>query len=586
MKRWLTDPQDERFLQFFIYLILTIIILNPVSSLPLQDSRATEAPGGVIYQGRIIKPDATPLEASNVLFTVGIYSADGVCLLYEETHTLNMTGTSGSFALTLGSGVSTGPSYSLKQVFSNASSFTGGGSCSYTPGTGHTRKLKVTFDDGGGPVALQDQVIQSVPFALYASKLEGMGKSDFVQINTSTSSLSQANANSLFQTSTYNELIALAGGTSTQFAKASDLPVTSGVLNLSGAGQGVRVLDTPPGGSYAVNKNYSDAYVGGRAVDSTNFSGLSNGESIQWDTTANSGLGGWVRYTPVSSSGFVVKGGQTGAVSLGSTDANSLSMLTNGATRMTLDSSGNVGIGTPNPNSSLEIFHATDPRIRLTTGGSNTTSIYQNSATNLIIENHYNNLSTEGNIQMVTGGFGGAQPILTLESKGNAGIGVWDTTPDAYLEITEDPITGTSDYLMISSTEAANGDILIVNQAGNVGIGTTNPNSKLEVQGPIVSSAADVPTGASVDLSASNTITLNSVGGSTITLSNMVHGGTYTLVIKDTTARTYTFSGCNTSKFKPINGSTQTGTWSVYTLLTLYNGATYDCVITWATGYQ
>lgn len=66
----------------------------------------------------------------------------------------------------------------------------------------------------------------------------------------------------------------------------------------------------------------------------------------------------------------------------------------------------------------------------------------------------------------------------------------------------------------------------------------------------------------------------------------MIHGGTYTLVIKDTTSRTYTFSGCNTSKFKPVNGSTLAGAWSVYTILALYNGATYDCVITWATGYQ
>jgi hypothetical protein len=43
-----------------------------------------------------------------------------------------------------------------------------------------------------------------------------------------------------------------------------------------------------------------------------NNAGLANGESVKWDTTANSGLGGWVRYTPVSAGGYVVNGGKRG----------------------------------------------------------------------------------------------------------------------------------------------------------------------------------------------------------------------------------------------------------------------------------
>ncbi|MBK7842370.1 MAG: hypothetical protein IPJ71_01545 [Bdellovibrionales bacterium] len=288
----------------FIFACIDLLIFVSLSGFVLsQLSLANEAPSDLVYQGRIMKPDNSPLEAASVAFDVSVFSQDGICLLYEEIHTVNMTNSGGSFALPLGSGVPVGPAYSLKEVFSNTGSFTGGGSCPYAPLTGHSRLLRVTFDEGSGPVALQDQTINSVPYALYASKLEGKGKSDFLQINTTTSALSQANANSLFQNATYTELMALAGGTSTVFAKSADLPVSGGVLNLSGAGQGVRVLDVPAGGDYAVNKNYSDGKIGGKAIDAANFAGLANGESVKWDTSANSGLGGWVRYSPPSTSG-------------------------------------------------------------------------------------------------------------------------------------------------------------------------------------------------------------------------------------------------------------------------------------------
>ena len=127
---------------------------------------------------------------------------------------------------------------------------------------------------------------------------------------------------------------------------------------------------------------------------------------------------------------------------------------------------------------------------------------------------------------------------------------------------------------------------MMIDRSGNVGIGTLTPNVKLDVAGAIVSEAVDVASGATVDLSTSNTITLDAVGGSAISLSNMVNGGTYSLVITDTTSRTYTFSGCTNSYFKPGNAATTTGTQSIYTILTIKSGANWNCYITWASGYQ
>jgi len=55
------------------------------------------------------------------------------------------------------------------------------------------------------------------------------------------------------------------------------------------------------------------------------------------------------------SSFLIMKGGQSGATSLGTTDATDLTFLTNNAARMTLTSGGSLGIGTTNPGSALEV---------------------------------------------------------------------------------------------------------------------------------------------------------------------------------------------------------------------------------------
>lgn len=55
-------------------------------------------------------------------------------------------------------------------------------------------------------------------------------------------------------------------------------------------------------------------------------------------------------------------------------------------------------------------------------------------------------------------------------------------TPDAKLEIVREP---NKDLLMLSSTQNADGDLFIVNEDGNVGIGTNNPQHQLDVWGEL-----------------------------------------------------------------------------------------------------
>ena len=78
---------------------------------------------------------------------------------------------------------------------------------------------------------------------------------------------------------------------------------------------------------------------------------------------------------------------------------------------------------------------------------------------------------------------------------------------------------------------------------------------------------------------------LQSVGGTAITLNNMVDGAAYTLIVTDATARTYTFTNCTNSRFVPANGPTTASKYTTYTILKVtISSATY-CLITWLTGY-
>ncbi len=74
----------------------------------------------------------------------------------------------------------------------------------------------------------------------------------------------------------------------------------------------------------------------------------------------------------------------------------------------------------------------------------------------------------------------GGAPVKHIYLGARDNVGIKDFDPDAELEITKNP-GAVKDLLMVSSSAAADGDYLIVNDAGNVGIGTTSPARKLHV---------------------------------------------------------------------------------------------------------
>ncbi|UCG70527.1 MAG: hypothetical protein JSV09_05795 [Thermoplasmata archaeon] len=80
---------------------------------------------------------------------------------------------------------------------------------------------------------------------------------------------------------------------------------------------------------------------------------------------------------------------------------------------------------------------------------------------------------------MVSNGVDGDGDYMLMDTNGRLGIG--DTSPDFKLEV-----TGSSGSGYFGVTSSSDGDIFIIDSNGDVGIGVTNPAEKLEINGDIL----------------------------------------------------------------------------------------------------
>ena len=77
-----------------------------------------QVPQTFVYHGQILQNGTTPLEANPVIFNVKVLSpgAEG-CVLYEEQHAINMTGSNGVFSLNIGAGTRSGTITKVTPIF-------------------------------------------------------------------------------------------------------------------------------------------------------------------------------------------------------------------------------------------------------------------------------------------------------------------------------------------------------------------------------------------------------------------------------------------------------------------------------------
>jgi hypothetical protein len=303
----------------------------------------SQASDFMVVEGKLT--DSTglnPIEDLSVDFTLSIYGdTANNCLLYKETFSaIDMSGSKGFFSFKLGKGSVVAGNFlnSINNKY-NHTGLTCTTGTIYNPTATSYRKLEISYNNGSGLQTLSQKIdIGASAFANYAYSLEGKVSSDFIQVNTASGKqLTQANLEAVFaSSSTYTELMALINGTSSQYN--SGAPIAPVNMN----SQRVTSVAAPTVGTDATNKNYVDANLGSRAVDTVTMASLSAGQAgqvLSWDGTQ------WTSTAPTGdNTKLPLAGGtMTGDLNMGAANilnANNISLNNN------LTVSGGIGVAT------------------------------------------------------------------------------------------------------------------------------------------------------------------------------------------------------------------------------------------------
>ena len=191
--------------------------------------------------------------------------------------------------------------------------------------------------------------------------------------------------------------------------------------------------------------------------------------------------------------------------------------------------------------------------------------------------------------------------VMTWQANGNVGIGT--TAPERLLHLFS---TGSSIAYLDSSNPAAqtsldfrtgpagnqqswrligqgtgngrrfdiwnqttNTNALSISPNNNIGIGTQNPTSRLEVNGAATNTTSfNAGANTIIDFSRSN-LAYTTANPGAFTLSNLKDGGTYTLAVQGTTAGTSGFTATGFTFKSPNNGLTAAGKETIYTFMVM-----------------
>jgi hypothetical protein len=581
-------------------------------SSPLVQGAATSS-AGLTYQGVLTDSTDTPITGT-VSVTFKIYDSAKTCLLWSELQSITPD-SKGRFSVALGLGTHTDVAgNSFVNIFSSGAAINCDPSGTYTPAAGEDRMLTIVV---GSTVLTPSVAIKAVPFAFQANQISGKGLANLAQI-------SGVGSGNSFTPEQFDFLIGLAAPAAT--AVSATPCVSNDGLKYVG---GVWTCVTLSGGGGSSTTSGLLGATANNTIDNANFAQTWNWSTASSQTplalSANALTNGSVLSVSSSSNSLNSTNGLLNVANTGSSNLGTVARIQSNNTAgsgITVLANGNVGIGTTNPGAPLEIANNSTAGGTTAAYGSKTILTLNPISTNAMSNyGAYSGITFTGTngANNIAGSFGSAGLLLNNGS-GTIGKGIGVS---GYIGGNSGAITNANALQgMVNSSggtiiNAHAGDFNITNTggtifsgigvyvgtieatskwsiysadatapsylAGNVGIGigATNPAARLEVAGQIVSKEYVVPSGNNADFAKGNSIVMQSIGSSSITLSNMVAGGVYNIVVEDLTPTTYTFSGCSPSYFSPANGVTTNRT--VYTI---YRRGSSTCYITWSSGFN
>ncbi|MBM4252049.1 MAG: hypothetical protein FJ146_08770 [Deltaproteobacteria bacterium] len=363
----------------------------------------------------------------------------------------------------------------------------------------------------------------------------------------------------------------------------------TGDLRMSG--QRVMEVGSPSVGTDAANKSYSDSYLGGKSFDQT---GAVDGSVIKWDQTnqkfslavitagvasVSGGTGGTIADNTITDADIATNAGisdtklatistagkVSGAAIISGTISGSTAFDTTGNIRTSgnITASGSVGIGTTAPSALLSVGNGS--QFQVTSSGDLTriNNIPYNWPSSQGGANQVLTNNGSGTLSWTTAAGGSSQWTSSGGSiyynSGNVGIGnvgIATTSPGSKLQVNGNAAIGYS----AATAGPANG--LAV--SGNVGIGTTSPSATLSLGGT-TARTIQVDRNTATN-SAGNSLTLQA-GGATSAVTDK-NGGT--LFIASGTA---TGTGTSTLEFQTASpGNTGTNDRIPTTKMTINGG--------------
>jgi len=454
---------------------------------------------------------------------------------------LTTTGTSGASTYNNTTGVINVPNYTLAGL----------GGISLTSLSGGTG---ITYNNTTGAISYSGTVYTDASVrALFSA-------SGAVSYNNTTGVISLTSGNLTEATSS---VLTITGGTGAVIGSGTSIQVKQATTSVSGflsstdwttfnnkqATVSLTTTGTSGAATFSANTlnipNYGSALSGYLPLTGGTLTGALGGTSATFSSSVTAGSSGQVfltgnagtnsigmRFTNTGGNSFIGLSNSIGTGYLSGTayafniqteGAQDLQFGTNNANRMTITSTGNVGISTSSPNDLLEIksTSANNPNLRLYSTFNSGASAYginwfrdYDSVSNTIgaFIRYTRGGGSDGDLIFGTGNNSAVSERMRITSAGNVqykGYTEWlnGATSSFIISRAVDIVGGGNDMTLYTQSGLGmqfwtNGvQRMQITSAGNVGIGTSSPNSKLHVAGASPEVRIDALTGAEPRLS-------------------------------------------------------------------------------------